>query len=157
MIETASQSNCSNCYFRHSLSHRTYKRNIDRTGFSHKCVHCSKTFQKPSQLERHLRIHTGRSLNCLVRAVWWRVFSVGIFGTFIIVTFLTSAGERPFKCSQCEKTFNQKGALQIHMSTHTQEKPYACEFCPATFAQKGNLRAHIQVNFVDGLHEKSQR
>ena len=44
---------------RASLSHRTYKRNIDRSGFSHRCKHCGKTFQKPSQLVRHERIHTG--------------------------------------------------------------------------------------------------
>ena len=55
------------------------------------------------------------------------------------------AGERPFACKICNKSFNQKGALQIHMTRHTGEKPYPCDFCPASFSQKGNLRAHIQV------------
>lgn len=38
---------------------RPYNRNVDRSGFSYSCPHCGKTFQKPSQLTRHVRIHTG--------------------------------------------------------------------------------------------------
>ena len=62
-----------------------------------------------------------------------------------VIAFFSSSGERPFKCAICNKAFNQKGALQIHMSGHTGDKPHSCDFCPATFSQKGNLRAHIQV------------
>lgn len=29
----------------------------------HKCPTCCKAFQKPSQLERHIRVHTGQSAN----------------------------------------------------------------------------------------------
>ena len=54
-------------------------------------------------------------------------------------------GERPYKCTACDKAFNQKGALQVHMTRHTGERPHMCDFCPSTFSQKGNLRAHIQV------------
>ncbi|GIY64513.1 zinc finger protein 236 [Caerostris extrusa] len=48
-----------------SLHRRQYKRNIDRSAFSHKCYFCGKQFQKPSQLVRHNRIHTGeRPFKC---------------------------------------------------------------------------------------------
>lgn len=56
-------------------------------------------------------------------------------------------GERPFKCIECDRAFNQKGALRIHMSKHTGLKPHPCDFCPMSFAQRGNLRAHIQVKW----------
>jgi len=47
---------------------------------------------------------------------------------------------------KCEKAFNQKGALQIHLMKHSGDKPYHCDFCPSAFSQRGNLRAHIQVH-----------
>ena len=62
--------------------------------------------------------------------------------------FLFILGERPFACSICDKSFNQKGALQIHMQKHTGEKPFSCDFCNAPFSQRGNLRAHIQVYMI---------
>ena len=64
------------------------------------------------------------------------------------------SGERPFKCTMCSKTFNQKGALQVHMTKHTGERSHMCQFCPATFAQKGNLRAHIHVRRFGIIQER---
>lgn len=53
-------------------------------------------------------------------------------------------GERPFPCTLCEKAFNQKSALQVHMKKHTGERPYKCDHCAMGFTQKSNMRLHVK-------------
>lgn len=54
------------------------------------------------------------------------------------------AGERPFHCTLCEKAFNQKSALQVHMKKHTGERPYKCDYCVMGFTQKSNMKLHVK-------------
>jgi hypothetical protein len=53
-------------------------------------------------------------------------------------------GERPFHCTLCEKAFNQKSALQVHMKKHTGERPYRCDYCVMGFTQKSNMKLHMK-------------
>lgn len=54
------------------------------------------------------------------------------------------AGERPFHCTLCEKAFNQKSALQVHLKKHTGERPYKCDYCVMGFTQKSNMKLHMK-------------
>ena len=38
--------------------------------------------------------------------------------------------DRPFKCSECPKTYVLRKGLRDHLRTHSGEKPYKCEECP---------------------------
>lgn len=57
---------------------------------------------------------------------------------------LSHTGERPFHCTLCEKAFNQKSALQVHMKKHTGERPYRCDYCVMGFTQKSNMKLHMK-------------
>lgn len=57
---------------------------------------------------------------------------------------MSPPGERPFRCSLCEKAFNQKSALQVHLKKHTGERPYKCEHCAMGFTQKSNMKLHVR-------------
>lgn len=53
-------------------------------------------------------------------------------------------GIKPFKCPECQRTFNQAGNLKSHMRLHTGEKPYKCQYCDESFNHNVSLKSHIQ-------------
>ncbi|CAL4114793.1 unnamed protein product, partial [Meganyctiphanes norvegica] len=59
-------------------------------------------------------------------------------------------GERPYVCSQCDKTFSHKGGLKMHLLIHTGERPYQCSLCEKGFMQNRGLLRHTRIH-----HNKS--
>ena len=55
-------------------------------------------------------------------------------------------GEKPYKCTFCEKVYARKDDLTCHIKTHTGEKPYHCEFCEKAYARKDYLTGHIKTH-----------
>ncbi|XP_076847552.1 uncharacterized protein LOC143493198 isoform X2 [Brachyhypopomus gauderio] len=59
---------------------------------------------------------------------------------------VSTAGERRFSCSFCERRFVRFGQLKEHLRSHTGERPYTCTQCGRSFTKQGNLIRHAVVH-----------
>lgn len=53
--------------------------------------------------------------------------------------------ERPFKCDQCNHSFNRNHDLKRHSRIHLAVKPFPCDNCERTFSRKDALKRHMLV------------
>ena len=55
-------------------------------------------------------------------------------------------GEKPYKCTTCDKQFSYSSSLKIHMMKHTGEEPYTCATCDKKFRSNQNLKVHMRIH-----------
>ena len=59
------------------------------------------------------------------------------------VHYLIETGNKPVKCSQCDKCFTHKSYLIRHQRTHTGEKPHEGKRRNTAFTGSNNLKFHV--------------
>ncbi|XP_023563786.1 zinc finger protein 8 isoform X2 [Octodon degus] len=57
--------------------------------------------------------------------------------------------EKPYKCTDCGKSFNHNAHLTVHKRIHTGERPYVCKECGKAFSQNSSLVQHERIHTGD--------
>ncbi|XP_039608575.1 zinc finger protein OZF-like [Polypterus senegalus] len=111
------------------------------------CLECGKQFTQKSDLNKHIKIHTGDKTYCCHECG----------KSFSRRSNLQShkrihTGEKPYCCPECGKSFLKRSNFQNHRRSHTGEKPHCCPECGTLFSSRRNLQNHIRIHTGEKPH-----
>ena len=105
------------------------------------CTFCNREFKKPSDLIRHVRIHTQeRPYKC---PHCTRAFTVKSTLLTHARIHQNMASRRQPPCPHCGKIFHTVASLKAHIKQHA--RPLHCPECPESFLTTGSLNSHRQM------------
>ncbi|KAJ7400091.1 hypothetical protein BTVI_108389 [Pitangus sulphuratus] len=123
----------------------------------YQCAECKYTTYSLSNLELHIRTHTGeKPYSCTVCQMKFRTSS------HLRRHRVTHLNREHFKCKNCDYSTHQWLALKRHLASHSGEgssspgclydheelpvKTYRCEECGYCTAHNGNLKLHLRIH-----------
>lgn len=110
------------------------------------CALCHKSFAQKNTYQNHMRSHAPASTVVLPPATPEPTSSAAVSSTGSAPVSVAAAGDDPYPCTICGKTFAVPARLTRHFRTHTGEKPYTCEYCHKSFSVKENLSVHRRIH-----------
>ncbi|XP_073450605.1 uncharacterized protein [Aquarana catesbeiana] len=114
------------------------------------CPECGQGFKEKSNLQRHMRVHTGVSFPCKECG---KCFSRS---DRLTEHLRNHTGEQLHTCTKCGKSFSGKYRLIRHLKIHTDDNLHPCPDCGQSSNQKDGLCSHQKIHMVMSSHSCSE-
>lgn len=128
-----------------TINHRIVKQKITENMRWLICIYCPKQFRRPSDLLRHIRIHTKEKPYQCPDPQCKRRFAIK--STLNVHMRVHEKNPRRHTCPTCSKTFSAANTLDFHCtSTHGTIQAFKCAHCPAAFTTSNAFKSHYRKN-----------
>ncbi|KAM9323803.1 uncharacterized protein PAF06_020030 [Gastrophryne carolinensis] len=111
------------------------------------CPVCGKCFRWLSEVQSHMRKHTGERPYCCGKC-GQRFSRI----PHLVVHERSHTGERPYICTDCKKCFGSKSELNEHRKRHRGVRSHACPECDKRFITKSDLAKHKRSHTGERPH-----
>ena len=122
------------------------------------CPVCQRDWETKRGLLDHLRCHRKYHGAMLFKCPYCpRVLEDGNDG--LLEHLREHTADKQYKCSECQRGFDDLSTLNKHLRIHKGEKPFSCPHCPKTFRQSGTMHRHINIihNGTGGRGKKGSK
>lgn len=105
-----------------------------------KCDECPKEYASKRALNRHIRTaHDVKKYQC---DICGKVFTSK--ETLYHHRRGIHSESKPYKCSQCDASFNFNHSLRLHRLKHSGIRPFECKECNKTYLTSNHLKMHME-------------
>ena len=120
-----------------------WKRHMQEQCEAYKCETCEKSFDTKSSLDEHARTHEEKEeIHFQCKYCVKSYTDEETLRRHLRKHKRKRSTDKCYQCDQCDKKFNHRVMLAMHMDTHSDTKLYQCKLCKETFDKKSDLKEH---------------
>ncbi|KAK0426591.1 hypothetical protein QR680_009788 [Steinernema hermaphroditum] len=105
------------------------------------CDQCGSAFGRRGGLRRHVQmVHVGQLYSCPYEACDHPGYKCP--KALAAHVRAVHTGDRPFKCTHCDRSFVRRNDLKVHEVTHSASVEQKCDLCGSVFKREHYLKKH---------------